>query len=204
MFYRAGVVKCIANGLMIRSTVDRNLEDNEWLDQNADMIQILVLQNYLVRHLFVHDDFVQWISSFLTIRQFFGNAKSICRFVQTMFDEPQDISDHHDLPPIPKHIIIDLSIVTGIDSSAVDVIMEIVDLCKAFGCKMIFAGVPEFIRPFLTNGGVRPSTKNKHISYEPDLDLALGKAEDGLLKGEFHSFPRFELFDEGSTGLVCA
>jgi len=160
MFYRAGVVKCIANGLMIRSTVDRNLEDNEWLDQNADMIQILVLQNYL----------------------FFGNAKSICRFVQTMFDEPQDISDHHDLPPIPKHIIIDLSIVTGIDSSAVDVIMEIVDLCKAFGCKMIFAGVPEFIRPFLTNGGVRPSTKNKHISYEPDLDLALGKAEDGLLK----------------------
>jgi len=63
--------------------------------------------------------------------------------------------------------------------------MEIVDVCKAFKCKMIFAGVPKFIRPFLTNGGVRPSLKNKHISYEPDLDLALGKAEDGLLKGEF-------------------
>ena len=85
------------------------------------MIQILVLQNYLVSRLltilFITILFGQ-SAHLLSLRQFFGNAKSICSFVQTMFDEPQDLNDHHDLPPIPKHLIIDLSIVTGIDSSA--------------------------------------------------------------------------------------
>ena len=46
-FQRAGVVKFIANGLTVRSTIERNGDDNEWLDQHADMIQILVLQNFL-------------------------------------------------------------------------------------------------------------------------------------------------------------
>ena len=85
------------------------------------MIQILVLQNYLVSRLltilFITISFGQ-SAHLLSLRKFFGNAKSICSFVQTMFDEPQDLNDHHDLPPIPKHLIIDLSIVTGIDSSA--------------------------------------------------------------------------------------
>ena len=46
-FYRAGVVKFIANGLTIRSTIERNYDDSRWLDGNADLIQVLVLQNYL-------------------------------------------------------------------------------------------------------------------------------------------------------------
>ena len=123
-FHKAGVVKFLANGLTgefwpsgnsvtvfvefslilfyfgtlitVRSTIERNCEDNEWLNQNADLIQILVLQNYM----------------------FFGNATSCLKYISTMFDD-EDISGFDgDLPPIPKYIIIDMSIVTGIDTSA--------------------------------------------------------------------------------------
>jgi len=104
-FQRAGVVKFIANGLTIRSTIERSCDDNDWLDQHADQIQIIVLQNYL----------------------FFGNANSCMRYIESMFD-PCD--GEIDLPPIPKYIILDLSIMTGIDTSAVDVLGDISALCK--------------------------------------------------------------------------
>ena len=159
-FYRAGVVKYIANGLTIRSTIERNHEDNQWLDQNGDLIQVLVLQNYL----------------------FFGNASSCLKYIQSMFDDG-DAYDP-DLPPIPKHIILDLSIVTGIDTSAVDILDEIVSLCKTSKCKLTLAGIPRSIRPQLITGGVKPSLTNKHVSFSPDLEAALGKAEDELLRTE--------------------
>ena len=39
-FYRSGVVKFMANGLTIHSTVERNISDGEWLDKNGDYIQV--------------------------------------------------------------------------------------------------------------------------------------------------------------------
>eukprot|EP00558_Chaetoceros_sp_UNC1202_P005939 CAMPEP_0197256122 /NCGR_PEP_ID=MMETSP1429-20130617/74296_1 /TAXON_ID=49237 /ORGANISM="Chaetoceros sp., Strain UNC1202" /LENGTH=117 /DNA_ID=CAMNT_0042719591 /DNA_START=120 /DNA_END=469 /DNA_ORIENTATION=+ len=47
-FYRSGgVVKFMDNGLYIHSVTERNAEDAEWLDQNGDLIQLLVLQSYI-------------------------------------------------------------------------------------------------------------------------------------------------------------
>mmetsp|Transcript_13080 Transcript_13080/g.27490 ORF Transcript_13080/g.27490 Transcript_13080/m.27490 type:complete len:1323 (+) Transcript_13080:168-4136(+) len=159
-FHQAGVVKFLANGLTVRSTIERNCEDNEWLDQNADLIQVLVLQNYL----------------------FFGNATSCLNYISSMFDDDEANGSDVDLPPVPKYIIIDMSIVTGIDTSAVDVLVEISSLCSSHKCQLIFAGVPRFVRPALMAGGVKPSRVNLHLSYAPDLEAALGKAEDELLK----------------------
>ncbi|KAL7532451.1 hypothetical protein ACHAXR_004636, partial [Thalassiosira sp. AJA248-18] len=162
-FYRAGVVKFIANGLTIRSTIERNHEDNHWLDQNGDMIQLLVLQNYL----------------------FFGNASSISKYIQSMFDDEAGFDD--DLPPIPKYVILDLSIVTGIDTSAVDVLAEISSLCKENKCQLILAGIPPAIRQAFITGGLKPSSTNKHLSFSPDLEASLGKAEDDLLRVVGHN-----------------
>ncbi len=66
-FYRAGVVKIkfIANGLTIRSTIELNGEDNTWLCENADLIQLLILQNYL----------------------YFGNASSCLKYIRSMFND---------------------------------------------------------------------------------------------------------------------
>ncbi len=99
-----------------------------------------------------------------------------------MFDDEEANEADVDLPPVPKYIIIDMSIVTGIDTSAVDVLVEISTLCHSHKCQLILAGVPRFIRPALMAGGVKPSQINLHLSYVPDLEAALGKAEDELLK----------------------
>mmetsp|Transcript_16617 Transcript_16617/g.35906 ORF Transcript_16617/g.35906 Transcript_16617/m.35906 type:complete len:1197 (-) Transcript_16617:138-3728(-) len=167
-FYRAGVVKFIANGLTIRSTIERNCEDNQWLDQHADLIQILVLQNYL----------------------FFGNANSCLKYIHSMFEDDEDGAFDADLPPIPKYVILDLSIVTGIDTSAVDVLADISSLCKEKKCNLILAGIPRVIRQALITGGVKASRTNKHLSFSPDLETALGKAEDELLRVVGHNEDR--------------
>jgi len=60
-FFRVGVVKFNATGLEIRSRIERSMAQSMWLNDNGDLIQVMVLQNYL----------------------FFGNASSIlsCTFI---------------------------------------------------------------------------------------------------------------------------
>jgi hypothetical protein len=58
-FYKAGTVKFVGSGWTLRSPVERVLRKSNWLDQNADWTQILVLQNYL----------------------FFGNAQSVATYI---------------------------------------------------------------------------------------------------------------------------
>ena len=176
-FQRAGVVKFIANGLTIRSTIERSCDDNDWLDQHADQIQIIVLQNYL----------------------FFGNANSCMRYIESMFDP---CYGEIDLPPIPKYIILDLSIMTGIDTSAVDVLGDILALCKEHKCSLIFAGIRSDIKRSLITGGVKPSRSNKHLSFFPDLESALGKAEDELLKFVGHNEEKVSIHYAFSVLLV--
>ncbi|KAL3797238.1 hypothetical protein HJC23_004530 [Cyclotella cryptica] len=161
-FYRSGVVKFIATGLTIRSSVERSCEDSKWLDQNGDLIQILVVQNYL----------------------YFGNATSCLNYITTMFtdDDNESCEADIDLPPIPKNVILDLSIVTGIDTSAVDVMAEISTLCKVNQCCLILSGIPPTVKPPLIAGGLTPSRQNPHLFFMDDLDVSLGKAEDDLLK----------------------
>ena len=92
-----------------------------------------------------------------------------------------------DLPPIPKYIILDLSIMTGIDTSAVDVLGDISALCKEHKCSLILTGIRSDIKRSLITGGVKPSRTNKHLNFSPDLESALGKAEDELLKYVGHN-----------------
>ena len=70
-----------------------------WLDKNGDLIQVLVLQSYL----------------------FFGNATSVLNYVSSMFEESDAEDNESDLPPLPKVVLLDFSLVPGIDGSAVDV-----------------------------------------------------------------------------------
>ena len=157
-FYQAGTVKFIANGLTIRSTIERHSEDNVWLDRNGDMIQTLVLQNYL----------------------FFGNATSVLKYISSMFDDI-DVVDDSLLPPKPKYLVLDMSIVSGMDISAVDCFADGTSLCKTQGCKLIISGASRVVRHALIAGGVKPAS-HPHLSFVEDLEKALGMAEDGLLK----------------------
>eukprot|EP00551_Chaetoceros_affinis_P009095 CAMPEP_0203679028 /NCGR_PEP_ID=MMETSP0090-20130426/34041_1 /ASSEMBLY_ACC=CAM_ASM_001088 /TAXON_ID=426623 /ORGANISM="Chaetoceros affinis, Strain CCMP159" /LENGTH=703 /DNA_ID=CAMNT_0050546511 /DNA_START=230 /DNA_END=2341 /DNA_ORIENTATION=- len=163
-FYRSGVVKYIANGLTVHSCTERSPSDTQWLDLHGDLIQLVVLQNYI----------------------FFGNAYSCFNYIQSMFEEPapDDLKNvDFPLPPVPKYLIIDFTMVTGIDASAVDVFADIIALCKDNRCKVLFCGLRKELLSILKCGGVKPSRKNKSstLFILPNMDTALRKAENSLI-----------------------
>jgi MFS superfamily sulfate permease-like transporter len=174
-FFRSGVVKFLSNGVSVRSTIERPLKEAKWLDQNGDLIQIIILQNYL----------------------FFGNASSILSYIGSMFDPPQGNIDPIFIPPLPRIVVLDLTLVTGMDTSAVDAFSDILSLCGQFDCKLFLAGVSPFLRQVMNLGGVKPETtlnrSERKLRFFSDLDLAVGKAEDFLVNEK-----SFDLVPTGS------
>jgi CRP-like cAMP-binding protein len=165
-FFRSGVVKYIANGLSVRSTIERPPKSADWLDANGELIQILVLQNYL----------------------FFGNASSILAYISSMFDSPDQSIDPLFVPPMPKYVILDLTLVTGMDTSSVDVFSDIKALCENHECKLFLAGTSRDLMKTMSLSGFKADTakerSRRQLRFFSDLDAAVGKTEDMLLQTE--------------------
>ena len=165
-FFRSGVVKFIANGRSVRSTIERPPNAGEWLDRNGELIQILVLQNYL----------------------FFGNASSILSYVSSMFEDANPNIDPVFVPPIPKVIVIDLTLVTGMDTSSVDVFKDVSVMCNNNECKLFLTGMSQGIIKTMSLSGLKADTSKNRSSrktrFFSNLDKAVGKAEDMLLQQE--------------------
>ncbi len=163
-FYKSGVVKFIATGKTVHSTTERNIDDAEWLDENGDLIQVLVLQNYL----------------------FFGNANSVKNYVTTMFQKQNKSVDYNPLSVHPKYVVIEMSLVSGMDTSAVEIFSDIVTLCYGKKSQVFFAGLSPRMTYTLKQGGVKPSSDKQSkfsiLRFPPTMESALMKAEDGLLK----------------------
>jgi CRP-like cAMP-binding protein len=164
---KTGVVKYITNGLMIHSTTERNSDDSAWLDQNGDLIQILVLQSYI----------------------FFGNANSCLGYVSSMFEDlPENVVKNlsYPLPPLPKYLIIDMTLVSGLEVSSVDIFAEIVQICFRNKCRVMFTGVSPRLRYQFTLVGLKPTSDktsaNSYLRFSNNLEDALCYAEDALLK----------------------
>jgi sulfate permease, SulP family len=176
-FFQTGVVKFMATGLTVRSTIERSAGSGNWLDDNGDKIQILVLQNYL----------------------FFGNASSLLAYISSMFDEPDDgdLISYSSLPPLPRYIILDMTLVSGMDTSTADVFLDIKTLCSQHNCKLFCAGISSRLRGVLALGNFKPESgdrSSREVRFFADLDAAIGKAEDCLLVDEFK--------DDFSTGSI--
>lgn len=169
-FFRIGVVKYSASGLEIRSRIERSVAQSAWLNENGDLCQVIVLQNYL----------------------FFGNACTILEYISTMFEDV-DISQSQrlgfSLPPFPKILVLDLSLVTGMDTSTVDIFGEILEFCKNNDCKLFLCGLSLRMKRGLELGGVKPDPgprSQSSVRFFSDLDTALGRAEDSLIKTEMN------------------
>lgn len=166
-FFRSGVVKYLANGLSIRSTIERSFDASEWLDHHGDKIQVMVLQNYL----------------------FFGNASSVLTYVSSMFEDlpPSDELVEYDLPPLPKYLVLDLTLVTGMDTSTVGIFNDIKTVCRNNGAKLFVSGLSIPLRATLALGNFKPEggeRSKRTVRFFAALDSAIGKAEDCLLDDE--------------------
>jgi SulP family sulfate permease len=78
-----------------------------------------------------------------------------------------------------RFLLVDLRRVTGMDASAVLSFRKVALLAEASGFELVFAGVPETVERQLLRGGV--TVDDGVIRFEPDLDRALQRCEDGLL-----------------------
>jgi MFS superfamily sulfate permease-like transporter len=190
-FFRVGVVKYDASGLEIRSRIERSLVQSVWLDTHGDNLRVLVLQNYL----------------------FFGNASSVLRYIETMFEDiplMQSRQLAYPIPPVPVVLVLDLSLITGMDTSAVDVFMDIWRICKTNDCNLYLCGLSPRLKKTFAKGGMRPDTKgprkSRTLLYFSDIDHGLGRAEDVLIDKNMGDFAKQSLFQlkKGRSGFHVA
>eukprot|EP00980_Cylindrotheca_fusiformis_P000207 scaffold42_cov133-Cylindrotheca_fusiformis.AAC.4 len=191
-FFRSGVVKYVADGIVIHSTIERPFRSSDWLNENGDLIQVLVLQNYL----------------------FFGNASSVYNYIEVLFQGKTGVSQSGKEKRRPLYMILDLTLVTGMDTSTVGVFNDIKNLCSSNECKLFMAGMSRNIRTIFSLGGFIADTKGERSSrslrFFQNLDAALGKAEDTLLAAEFEEKEtasytnRLRLLSEGENGFRTA
>jgi hypothetical protein len=189
----AGVVRYVANASVIHSTIERPFRKTEWFQDNGDLIQILILQNYL----------------------FFGNASAVYGYISEMFQrsEKDDKNEDYLLARKPKYLVVDVALVTGMDTSTVDIFNEIRNLCSSNHCKLFVTGCSARLRGVLELGGFKPETlerSKRKLRFFASLDAALGKAEDLLLDSEYDGKEisstdrRVRLLSEGDFGFRTA
>ncbi len=82
--------------------------------------------------------------------------------------------------PPPRILVIDLTRVTGIDSSAVAAFAKAMRLIRARGSEMIVTGASEPVRAQLEQGGV--TERDRIVRFELDLDRGLERCEELLLE----------------------
>jgi MFS superfamily sulfate permease-like transporter len=172
-FFRSGVVKFMATGLTVRSTIERSTTGANWLDENGDKIQILVLQNYL----------------------FFGNASSILTYISSMFEESHEHKADSSLPPFPQYVILDLTLVSGMDTSTADIFVDIKNMCALHNCKLFCSGISPHLGSVLSLGNFKPESgdrSKRQVRFFASMDIAMGKAEDSLLNDELDDDGSFD------------
>ena len=159
--------------------------------ENGDYIQILVLQNYL----------------------FFGNASAVYGYIASMFQRTESNDAiifetrkpkflilvracrsasclspfQQQCSPANENIEKDLTLITGMDTSTVDIFNDIRNLCASNNCKLFVTGLTSSLRGILNLGGFKPETTDRSkrkLRFFSNLDAALGKAEDLLLDAE--------------------
>ena len=100
-------------------------------------------------------------------------------YVNTMFEEPP-FECNFPLPPIPRYLIIDMTLVTGVDQSVSDIFSEIGKMCQRQGCIFYICGLGHTLKSKLVPNGT--TSKASGYRFMSDLESALGRAENGLLK----------------------
>lgn len=75
--------------------------------------------------------------------------------------------------------------VSGMDTSAMDLFKDILALCKDHRCSLLLSGLQSDLKANLIFAGIKPTPASTRFRFAADLETALAQAEDGLLSSRF-------------------
>lgn len=148
----------------LRSNVWRTTEELDVLDHESRSIHVVQLKGHL----------------------FFGNVNQLSEYVRELFEDSTEWENI-------RFLVLDFTLVVGLDSSAADRLTKIKFVCDAHNCKVVFAAVPAIYTKFTTQlTHIFADSTLFHVAF--DLNGALEWCENDILST--HGLPA-----NGLTGI---
>lgn len=167
----------------LRSHAWRTTDELDTLDRECRNIHVVQLRGHL----------------------FFGNVNQLSDYVREIFEEGPRHENYgvdgihsttaHPHPSI-RWLVLDFTLVVGLDSSAADRLTKMKYVCDANRCKLVFAAVPRAYEKF-TEHLTELFGDNAMVHVAADLDGALEWCENDILG-------KLEVEKEGSPASTCA
>jgi sulfate permease, SulP family len=148
-YARLGVIRRHATRVQVASHIDRSSEASKYLRENGNAIQIY------------------WLSGYI----FFGSSEGVFERIKA------DINALH--PHRVAHLVLDFSLVSGADTSAIVSLVKLRRFCKEQGANLIFCSLSAANGKALERGGFL-DRKNAQQVFS-DFNSALGWCEDQML-----------------------
>ncbi|RLN89057.1 hypothetical protein BBJ28_00019329 [Nothophytophthora sp. Chile5] len=151
----------------LRSHVWRTTDELDTLDRECRHIHVVQLKGHL----------------------FFGNVNQLSEYVRELFDEVPGLdgqaverakSGLTSERPTIHWLVLDFTLVVGLDSSAADRLTKIKYVCDVHRCKIVFAAVPRVYDKFTVHL-TELFGDHRMFHVAPDLDGALEWCEDDIL-----------------------
>jgi SulP family sulfate permease len=148
-YARLGAIRRRATRAQIASHVDRSSEASEYLRKSGDAIQLY------------------WLSGYI----FFGSSEGVFERIKIDMNalQPQQVT----------YLILDFSLVSGADTSAIVSLTKLRRFCKEKGASLVFCSLSAPNRAALERSGFL-DRKNPHQVF-PDFNSALAWCEDQML-----------------------
>jgi sulfate permease, SulP family len=148
-YARLGAIRRRATRAQIASHVDRSTEASEYLRKSGDAIQLY------------------WLSGYI----FFGSSEGVFERIKIDMNalQPQQVA----------YLILDFSLVSGADTSAIVSLTKLRRFCKEKGATLVFSSLSAPNRAALERSGFL-DRKNPHQVF-PDFNSALAWCEDQIL-----------------------
>uniref|UniRef100_K3XAZ1 STAS domain-containing protein n=1 Tax=Globisporangium ultimum (strain ATCC 200006 / CBS 805.95 / DAOM BR144) TaxID=431595 RepID=K3XAZ1_GLOUD len=141
----------------LRSNVWRTTEELDTLDQECRYIHVIQLKGHL----------------------FFGNVNTLSEYVRDLFENPKAGEI--------RTLVLDFTLVVGLDSSAADRLTKIKNVCDLHRCRVVFAAVPPVYTKFTTHL-IEVFGDGDRFHVAPNLNAALEWCENGILRAHAAAF----------------
>jgi SulP family sulfate permease len=151
-YSRVGVVKYFLSGVNYRSNVDRGTEMQRLLTDHGEHLAILKLQGYV----------------------FFGTANNLLAIVRSRIDNP--------VLPKAGFIVLDFSLVSGVDSSALKSFAKMLQVAGAQSVTIVLTALSADVARQFTRGEAG-GTSPEVLRIFSDLDHGVEWCEDRIIAG---------------------